>query len=78
MPQAIKATYQHGVFVPQVPIDLPEHTVVNLVLPRRTSRQTHLTKAEIQFLSLRGICSDLGGDDAVAMQKKIRSEWRTL
>jgi predicted DNA-binding antitoxin AbrB/MazE fold protein len=76
MPQTITATYEHGVFVPQTPVDLPEHTVVILVLPKKHAKQPQMTDSEARFLSLRGICSDLGGLDAVEMQRKIRSEWR--
>ena len=33
MPQTIAATYEHGVFVPRIPVNLPEHTEVKLLLP---------------------------------------------
>ena len=51
MPQTISATYEHGVFVPRVPVDLPEHTEVKLLLPKLTTKRNQLTKAEINFLS---------------------------
>lgn len=33
MPHAINAVYEHGVFVPQAPVSLPEHTIVEVFLP---------------------------------------------
>jgi len=78
MPQTIAATYEHGVFVPLVPVNLPEHTEVKLLLPKITTKRNRLTEAEKNFLALRGISHDLAGTDSVEMQKKIRSEWRGL
>jgi predicted DNA-binding antitoxin AbrB/MazE fold protein len=76
MTHTITATYEHGVFVPKTPVDLPEHTVVKLVLPKKHAKKSQITEPESRFLSLRGICCDLADLDSVAMQKKIRSEWR--
>ena len=44
MPQTITAIYEHGVFVPQSPIDLPEHTRVKLAIskPNVKSSGKHL------------------------------------
>ncbi len=78
MPQTIAATYEHGVFVPRIPVDLPEHTEVKLLLPKKATKQKPLTKAEMSFLALRGISQNLAGTDSVELQKKIRSEWRGL
>lgn len=78
MPQTIAATYEHGVFVPRTPVNLPEHTEVKLLLPKIASKPNQLTEAEKSFLALRGISHDLAGTDSVEMQKKIRSEWRGL
>ena len=78
MPQIIAATYEHGVFVPRTPVNLPEHTEVKLLLPKVTSKRDQLTKAEMSFLALRGISHDLAGADSVVMQKNIRNEWRGL
>jgi len=78
MPQTIDATYEHGVFVPRIPVNLPEHTEVKLLLPKLTAQQNQLTKAEMSFLALRGISQNLAGTDSVETQKKIRSEWRGL
>ena len=78
MPQTIAATYEHGVFVPRIPVNLPEHTEVKLLLPKIKAKRNQLTEEEMSFLSLRGISHDLAGTDSVEMQKKIRSEWRGL
>ncbi len=78
MPQTIAATYEHGVFVPRVPVNLPEHTEVKLLLPKIKSKRCQMAEAEISFLALRGISHNLAGTDAVEMQKKIRTEWRGL
>lgn len=78
MPQTIAATYEHGVFVPRTPVNLPEHTEVKLLLPKITTKRNQLTEAEKSFLALRGISHDLAGTDSVEIQKKIRSEWRGL
>lgn len=78
MPQTIAATYEHGVFVPRVPVDLPEHTEVKLLLPKIKTKRNQLTEAEMGFLALRGISHNLAGTDSVEIQKKIRSEWRGL
>ncbi|MEI6827662.1 MAG: antitoxin family protein [Desulfuromonadales bacterium] len=78
MPQTIAATYEHGVFVPRTPVDLPEHTEVKLLLPKITSKRNLLTNAEMSFLALRGISHNLAGTDSVEMQKNIRNEWRGL
>ena len=78
MPQTIAATYEHGVFVPRTPVNLPEHTEVKLLLPQITSKRNLLTNAEMSFLALRGISHNLAGTDSVEMQKKIRNEWRGL
>jgi len=72
----ISATYEHGVFVPRTPVNLPEHTEVKLLLPKTTTKRNQLAAAEKRFLALRGISHDLAGTDSVAMQKKIRGEWR--
>jgi predicted DNA-binding antitoxin AbrB/MazE fold protein len=77
MPQTIAATYERGVFVPQDPVNLPEHTVVKLLIPK-TKKRNQLTNAEMSFLALRGICGNLAGTDSVEIQKQIRSEWREL
>ena len=76
MPQSITATYEHGVFVPLTPVDLPEHAVVKLVFPKKTVKHSRLSEQEAHLLSLRGICRELAGTDSVQLQKKIRSEWR--
>jgi predicted DNA-binding antitoxin AbrB/MazE fold protein len=78
MPQTITATYEEGVFVPRVPVNLPEHTEVKLLLPKLATKRNQLTKAELSFLALRGISHNTAGADSVEMQKKIRSEWRGL
>ena len=78
MPQTIDATYEHGVFVPRIPVDLPEHTEVKLLLPKLTTKRNQLTKAEMSFLALRGISQNLVKTDSVEAQKQIRSEWRGL
>ena len=78
MPQTISATYEHGVFVPSTPVNLPEHTEVKLLLPKLIIKRNQLTKAEMSFLALRGISHNLAGADSVEMQKNIRSEWREL
>jgi len=74
MPRTIAATYEHGVFVPCGPVNLPEHTEVKLLLPKLTTKRNQLTKTEMSFLALRGISHNLAGTDSVEMQKKIRSE----
>lgn len=33
MPRTITAIYEHGVFVPQTPVNLPEHALVKVSLP---------------------------------------------
>ncbi|ACD95786.1 antitoxin family protein [Trichlorobacter lovleyi] len=33
MPQAITAVYENGVFIPQTPVNLPQHTAVIISLP---------------------------------------------
>ena len=78
MSQTIAATFEHGVFVPRIPVNLPEHTEVKLLLPKIKTKRNQLTEAEMSFLALRGISHDLAGIDSVEMQKKIRSEWRGL
>lgn len=78
MPQTIAATYEHGVFVPRIPVNLPEHTEVKLLLPKITAKRNQLNEAEKCFLALRGISHDLAGTDSVEIQKNIRSEWRGL
>jgi predicted DNA-binding antitoxin AbrB/MazE fold protein len=32
MPRTITAIYEHGVFVPQAPVNLPEHATVKVLL----------------------------------------------
>ena len=78
MPQTIVATYEHGVFVPRVPVNLPEHTEVTLLLPKITTKRNQLTEAEMSFLALRGISHAPAGTDSVEMQKRIRREWSGL
>lgn len=78
MPQTIAATYEHGVFVPRIPVNLPEHTEVKLLIPKLTIKQKQLSKAEMSFLALRGISHKLAQTDSVELQKQIRSEWRGL
>lgn len=78
MPQTIIATYEHGVFVPRIPVNLPEHTEVRLRLPKTSLQRNHLSDAETIFLALGGISHDLTPVDSVEMQKKMRSEWRGL
>jgi len=78
MPQTIAATYEHGVFVPRIPVNLPEHTEVKLLLPKLKTKRNELTKAEMSFLALRGVSQDLTGSDSVELQKNMRSEWRGL
>ncbi len=78
MPQTIIATYEHGVFVPRIPVNLPEHTEVRLRLPKTTLKRNQLTYAEKSFLALGGVSHDLTPADSVELQKKIRSEWRGL
>ena len=78
MPQTIAATYEHGVFVPCIPVNLPEHTEVKLLLPKLTIKRKQLSKAEMSFLALRGISHKLAKTDSVELQKQIRSEWRGL
>jgi predicted DNA-binding antitoxin AbrB/MazE fold protein len=76
MTQTISATYEYGVFVPRIPVNLPEHTEVKLLLPKVPTKQKQFTDAEKNFLALRGISHNLAGTDSVEMQKKIRGEWR--
>ena len=76
MPQTITAIYEHGVFVPCIPVNLPEHTEVQLLLPKVTKKQNQLNKAEMSFLALRGISHGLAKTDSVEVQRQIRSEWR--
>jgi predicted DNA-binding antitoxin AbrB/MazE fold protein len=78
MPQTIIATCEHGVFVPRIPVNLPEHTEVRLRLPKTTPKRNHLTDAEKSFLALGGISHNLTPTDSVEVQKKIRGEWRGL
>ena len=78
MPHTIAATYEHGVFIPRIPVNLPEHTEVKLLLPKIKTKRNQLTEAEMSLLELRGISNDLAGTDSVEVQKKIRSEWRGL
>ena len=78
MPQTISATYEHGVFVPRTPVNLPEHTEVKLLLPKIKATRNKLTEAELGFLSLRGISHNLAGTDSVDMQRSIRGEWHGL
>ena len=78
MPQTIAATYEHGVFVPRIPVNLPEHTEVKFLLPKLKTKRNELTKAEMSFLALRGVSQDLTGSDSVELQKNMRSEWRGL
>jgi predicted DNA-binding antitoxin AbrB/MazE fold protein len=78
MPQTIAATYEHGVFVPRIPVNLPEHTEVKLLIPKLTTKRNQLTKAEMSFLALRGISQNLAKTDSVEVQRQIRSEWRGL
>jgi predicted DNA-binding antitoxin AbrB/MazE fold protein len=78
MPQTIAATYEHGVFVPLTPVNLPEHTEAKLLLPKLTTKRNQLTKAEMSFLALRGISHNPAKTDSVEVQKQIRSEWRGL
>jgi predicted DNA-binding antitoxin AbrB/MazE fold protein len=78
MSQTIAATYEHGVFVPRIPVNLPEHTEVKLLLPKLTTKRNQLTKAEMSFLALRGISQNIAGSDSVEMQKNIRNEWRGM
>jgi len=33
MASSITAIYEHGVFIPEIPVDLPEHTTVIVALP---------------------------------------------
>ncbi len=76
MSQTIAATYEHGVFVPCIPVNLPEHTEVKLLLPK--IKRNQMTEAEMSFLALRGISHNLAKIDSVEVQKQIRSEWRGL
>ncbi len=78
MPQTIAATYEHGVFVPRVPVNLPEHTEVKLFLPKIATKRYPLTAMEQKFLALCGITRALAGKDSVELQKEIRNEWRGL
>ena len=78
MPQTIVATFEHGVFVPLIPVNLPEHTEVKLLLPKLAKKRNQLTKAEMSFLALRGISHNLAKTDSVEVQRQIRSEWRGL
>ena len=78
MPQTIDATYEHGVFVPRIPVNLPEHTEVKLLLPKISTKRNQLAKAEMSFLALRGIIHNLPRTDSVEVQRQIRREWRGL
>lgn len=78
MPQTIAATYEHGVFVPRIPVNLPEHPEVKLLLPKIKTKRNQMAEAEMSFLALRGISQNLAGTNSVEMQKKIRNEWRGL
>lgn len=78
MSQTIVATYEHGVFVPRMPVNLPEHTEVKLILPTLTTKRNQLTKAEMSFLALRGVSQTIAKTDSVEVQKQVRSEWRGL
>jgi len=40
MPQAITAVYENGVFIPQMPVDLPQHTAVIISLPTVSRSKT--------------------------------------
>ena len=78
MSQTIAATYEHGVFVPCIPVNLPEHTEVKLLLPKIKIKRNQMTEAEMSFLALRGISHNLAKTDSVEVQRQIRSEWRGL
>ncbi len=39
MPHTITAVYEHGVFVPQTPVNLPEHATVKVSLPGSSKKQ---------------------------------------
>lgn len=38
MPQTITAIYEHGVFVPQTPVNLPEHAQVKVTIPKSAGK----------------------------------------
>lgn len=38
MSHTITAVFEHGVFVPQAPVDLPEHAIVKVSLPRTVGK----------------------------------------
>lgn len=40
MPQAITAVYENGVFIPQTPVNLPQHTAVIISLPSVSRAKT--------------------------------------
>ena len=40
MPQAITAVYENGVFIPQSPVNLPQHTAVIISLPAASRSKT--------------------------------------
>lgn len=40
MSQTIQAVYEHGVFVPRVPVNLPEHATVTIRLPATAQKDT--------------------------------------
>jgi hypothetical protein len=64
--------------VPRTPVNLPEHTEVQLLLPKIKTKRNKLEEAESVFLALRGISNNLAGADSVDLQRKIRSEWHGL
>ena len=40
MPQTIQAVYEHGVFIPRSPVNLPEHATVIVRLPSINKKST--------------------------------------
>lgn len=59
MPQTIQAVYEHGVFVPSTPVDLPEHTRVTISIPTKGA----LTKKSFALDAIVGIASDCKDTD---------------
>jgi len=43
MPQTITAIYEHGVFVPQTPVNLPEYAQVKVTIPKSAGKGCQAT-----------------------------------
>lgn len=67
MGNTISVVYEHGVFVPEGKVDLPEHTRLTVVLPPAPAGRRY------DFSDLCGKLAWKG--DALAAQRKLRDEW---